>query len=395
MIYTIFKKELLDTLRDRRTLIVMIVVPILLFPVIMKVSAFFSKDFKEKAINKTLVVAVVGESDLLMKSLKSETGEVGKYEWIQYKDTVLLEKAMRDDKVDLGLFIEPSFDADLREGNVGKVQMFYNAIDAGETERLENKINLFKQNVQAEQLQKLGVDAVVLNPVEVIERNIASDQEMIGKLAGGIIPYVFILFGFLGCMYPAIDLFTGEKERGTIETILTTPVSRWKIMTGKMMVVVLSGFMAAVFGILGLYMASFSLGDVSDSLATTVKQIFTPSTLISMFMLILPLVIFFAGLIIPIAIYAKSFKEAQSMASPLNFLVIFPAMVGMFPGVEYTVQTAFIPVVNVVLASKEILAGTVSWSLYAGTFVSLCVLAILSIALTNKQFGKETNISSN
>jgi sodium transport system permease protein len=82
---------------------------------------------------------------------------------------------------------------------------------------------------------------------------------MFGKFAGGILPYFFIAFGFMGCMYPAIDLFTGEKERGTLETLLTTPVKRWKILIGKMLVVVTSGLMASTFSLIGLFLSIESL----------------------------------------------------------------------------------------------------------------------------------------
>lgn len=395
MIFTVFKKELIDTLRDRRTLIVMIIVPILLFPIIMKVSTFFSREMQDKAQSKTLKVAVVGNSPELMKALNVRDEGEGKYEWITYKDTLSIDQAIRDEKIDLGLYVDDDFSQFIKEGQTGKIHLFYNAVEMGVVDRLQSKIDAYISQVQMERLQALGIQMNALQPIEVVERNIASDQEMIGKMAGGILPYVFILFGFLGCMYPAIDLFTGEKERGTIETILTTPVPRWKILAGKMMVVALSGFMAAVFGILGLYFASTGLGDVSESLSATINQLFTVKSLVSMLLLILPLVVFFAGLIIPIAIYAKSFKEAQSMASPLNILVIFPAMIGMFPGIAYSITTAFIPVVNVVLATKEILAGTLNWGLYAGTFISLFLLAVFSIILSYRQFGKETNISSN
>ena len=395
MIFTVFKKELIDTLRDRRTLIVMIIVPILLFPIIMKVSAFFANNFKDEAQNKTLKVAVVGEHSALMDALRVQEEGEGKIEFITYSDTLKIDQDIRDEQIDLGMYISEGFEEALQTGKSGEIQLFYNAVEVGVVERLENRINAYKAKISQERLERLGIDLALFEPIVLVDRNIASDQEMIGKMAGGILPYVFILFGFLGCMYPAIDLFTGEKERGTIETILTTPDPRWKILTGKMMVVALSGFMASVFGILGLYLASAGLGDVNESISTTINQLFTPKSLISMMVLILPLVIFFAGLIIPIAIYAKSFKEAQSMASPLNILVIFPAMVGMFPGIAYSVTTAFIPVVNVVLATKEILAGTLDWGLYIGTFVSLCLLASISVILSYRQFGKETNISSN
>jgi sodium transport system permease protein len=111
-----------------------------------------------------------------------------------------------------------------------------------------------------------------------------------------------------------------------------------------------------------------------------------------MFALLLPLVIFFAGLMIPIAIYAKSFKEAQSIITPLNILVVLPAMVGFFPGIALDFQTVFIPVVNVVLATKALIAGTLSWAYFLAVFALMCTLALLAISLSYRQFGKESNI---
>jgi sodium transport system permease protein len=194
-------------------------------------------------------------------------------------------------------------------------------------------------------------------------------------------------------MYPAIDLFTGEKERGTIETLLTVPVSRWKILMGKMLVVVCSGMVAATCALLGLFV-SIEFLDLADNkeLLEVIHSILTPYFILSMFALLLPLVIFFAGLMIPIAIYAKSFKEAQSIITPLNILVVLPAMVGFFPGIALDFQTVFIPVVNVVLATKALIAGTLSWAYFLAVFALMCTLALLAISLSYRQFGKESNI---
>ena len=225
--------------------------------------------------------------------------------------------------------------------------------------------------------------------------NCASDKKMVGQLAGGILPYIFIAFGFIGCMYPAIDLFTGEKERGTLETLLTVPVGRWKILIGKMLVVVSSGMLAASCSLLGLFI-SIEFLDLAQNkeLLEVIHGILTPYFIGSMLALLLPLVIFFAGLMIPIAIYAKSFKEAQSIITPLNIVMVLPAMVGFFPGIELNLNTTLIPVVNVVLATKELIAGTLSLSYFLSVFGIMCLLALLSVLISYKQFGKESNILS-
>lgn len=397
MIFTIFKKELKETLRDRRTLIVMIVIPALMFPLIFKLTTSLSKGMAEKAATKTLKVGYVGQDNSLLTDLKSESGGVGKYEWKQFDDTLKIQQAIQADSIDLGLFFDAGFDEAIRASQSAKVVIIHDATDLGYKERLEDRIQEYNTKVTQKRLDSLNISRQVFSAVEIHDSNVASAQEMIGKLAGGMLPYIFIIFGFIGCMYPAIDLFTGEKERGTVETLLTTPIPRWQILAGKMGVVVLSGLIAAVFAMGGLYFSAQSLpgGGKMAELSIVLDSMFTIGTLILMFALIIPLVIFFAGLMIPITVYAKSFKEAQSIITPLNIAVIVPAMVGMFPGVEYSVQTAFIPVVNVVLATKEIIAGTIDYGLYAGTLFSLLAFAVLAVLISHRQFGKENNISSN
>jgi sodium transport system permease protein len=218
---------------------------------------------------------------------------------------------------------------------------------------------------------------------------------MIGELVGGFLPYIFIAFGFMGCMYPAIDLFTGEKERGTIETLLTTPIDRWKFLIGKMMVVICSGLMASFVALLGLFLSINFMAVIPDpEIMTVVQQILSIGFILKLFLLLLPLTIFFAGIMVPIAVYTKTFKEAQSIIAPLNILVLIPAMIGLFPGIELNVQTAMIPILNIVLTTKGLIGGTVDYSLLAISFTVMLVLASIAVIISFKQFGKESNVLS-
>jgi sodium transport system permease protein len=241
----------------------------------------------------------------------------------------------------------------------------------------------------------LNINPESLTPMRYEFKNVASDKETVGKLIGGFLPYLFIVFGFVGCMYPAIDLFTGEKERGTLETLLTTPVSRLQILLGKMEVVVLSGIMAATFTLVGIFLSIEVFQLVKDpKLLEIIHQILTVKFIILMYLLLIPLIVFFAGLMIPITVYAKSFKEAQSIITPLNIVVLLPAMVGFFPGIELDAVTACIPVVNVVLATKELIADTLNFNMLFLSFGSMTLLAALSILLSYKRFDNESNLIS-
>jgi len=188
-------------------------------------------------------------------------------------------------------------------------------------------------------------------------------------------------------------LFTNEKERGTLETILVTPVKRLEILFGKMIVVSLTGLVSAILSIVGL---SFGLKQFSKALPQdimgTLVNFIEPSNVIMLVAMLIPLVVFFAGIMTLITTYAKSYKEAQSIVSPMMILIVLPAIMGLMPGMELTALTAIIPITNIALASKEIISGTINYSLYAMVLASLLIYAVISVALAVKWFSKESNI---
>jgi sodium transport system permease protein len=394
MIFTIFKKELKDTLRDRRTLMMMLVIPILIFPIIMNIFASVSKSFQEEAANKKIKIGIVGtENNFLQLELNAIPKSLGDKEIILYKDTLSLISDLKKDSLQLGAYVSSEFNQLMDSMHPAPLTFFFNATDMGMKERAEAYMAVIDAKAKSKRFVKLGIDEARTQPIITEYHNIASDKEMIGKLAGGILPYIFIAFGFIGCMYPAIDLFTGEKERGTIETLLTTPVARWQILFGKMGVVVLSGLTAATCALLGLFLSiEFLDSDGNAEILKIVHGILSPTFIILLYSLLIPLTVFFAGVMIPIAVNAKSFKEAQSIITPLNIVMVLPAMVGFFPGIELNFVTACIPVVNIVLATKELIAGSLDMGLVAISFSVMMSLAVLSVVFSYKRFDKETNV---
>lgn len=396
MIFRIFRKELLDTLRDRRTLMTMLVIPILVFPITLNIFVEVSKSYEESANTKTMKIGIVGDQNhRFTTQLKQIPNQVGPKKIMVFKDSSTLKKAIESDQIQLGLVV-PSNEVDLRKTQqTVTLTWLLDASEVGRADRAQQYGASLQAFADAERLQTLGLRPEQIKPLSINTINCASDKKMVGQIAGGFLPYIFIAFGFIGCMYPAIDLFTGEKERGTLETLLTVPVSRWKILIGKMLVVVSSGMLAATCALIGLFISIEFLDLAANKeLLDVIHSVLTPAFILSMFALLLPLVIFFAGLMIPIAIYAKSFKEAQSIITPLNIVMVLPAMIGFFPGIELNLNTTFIPVVNVVLATKELVAGTLSWLYFSSVFGVMCILAAVAIGLSYKQFGRETNILS-
>ncbi len=389
-IFQIARKEFKDTIRDKRTLMAMIVVPLLLFPVIFSLVSGLQSESMEKAMSRELKIAVVG-SDVpveLEKQLKAGNN----IRLVSFSADTSYRRYVRGDSLDAAVVVPRDFNSKVHQMKTGNLQLYFQSTQEGVERRLTSLLDHYEAGLRKERLARLNISEETIQPVQVEKVDLATMQEKIGKYIGGFIPYIFIIFCFIGAMYPAIDLFTGEKERGTIETILTSPVRRLHILTGKMSVVVATGIISALLAIVGLF-AGLNFNDTLPAEITKVTgDILQPGFILLLLSMLIPLTIFFAGILIPISIYAKSFKEAQSIITPINILIILPGIVGLLPGIELTLQTALIPVVNIALATKDIVAGTIDYGLLAAVYGSLILFAVLTVAFSVRYFGKETNI---
>lgn len=390
-ILVIAKKELLDTFRDRRSLIRMVLVPLLVFPILMgvitKIQASAEKKDREKVLRigyhehttpNSLISFLENNADMKLIPMKESTAD--------------MQAFLQNDSLDLVLEFSSDFLERIESKETGSISIFFRYNATGLRDRLLSSVDEWKKQEVSRRLLELDVNQAVVAPVEVNEHNISSMQETIGKLAGGFIPYIFILFCFTGCMYPAIDLFTGEKERGTLETILTTPVSRLEILFGKVIVIVLLGIGSALLSVAGLFVALQTIREIPQEFLKLIFSFLDIKFVSMLFLMLVPISVFFAGVMVPLTIQAKSFKEAQSTLTPLTFVVILPALIGMMPIFELNTLTSLIPIVNVALATKEIIAGTIQPFHYILVVSSLMIIAFASIAFCVKQFEKEGNI---
>jgi len=257
---------------------------------------------------------------------------------------------------------------------------------------MKDLVDKFEDSLLLARFEKLDLDKAISTAVKLVEVDITSKKERIGKAIGAILPYIFVIFCFMGSMYPAIDLAAGEKERGTIETLLTAPVSRFVILLGKFGVVVLTGIGSALVSLVGLYLVVLQFGEIPPEIIDVISGIFEIKSIVLLLSLLLPLTMFFAGVLLSLSMFAKSFKEAQSIITPFNFVIILPVLIGLIPGVTLDPKTALIPILNVSLATKEIVAGTIDFWLLIEVYASLAVLAGLSLFLSSRIFMRETVI---
>lgn len=388
-IFIVAKKEFLDMFRDKRTLMRMILIPLLAFPLILYLVTTIQMAQSQKQAEKELKIGYYlnGQS----KDMIAAMDTVANYTFIAYPDTAQMRLDVKADSLNMAMLFSPSFDADYEGGKQAAYDLFYRRADGEEYDRFEALLQIQEAKMIQQRLASQNLPADYFMPVKQNLRNQSELKEVIGKYAGGILPYIFLAFCFMGCMLPAIDLFAGEKERGTIETLLATPVNRMHILIGKMIVVSAFGLLSATVVLVGLF-GSLKLMDDGSGFMTEVTKILTPQLIITLYLLLIPVAIFFAGIMIPISVYSRSFKEAQSILTPLNMAVILPAMIGFLPGFELDYVTAFIPIVNVVLATKAMIAGTAPLIPLIITFLSLILLSAIAVFISFKQFGREENV---
>ena len=189
MIFTIFKKELKDTLRDRRTFMTMIVIPVLIFPIILNLFVGVSESYSEESATKKVKIGIVSEGEnSISKELKEIPKIIGDKEIISYKDTLSLIRDIRKDSIQIGLFVNSNFDLHLKEKTAVPIMVYFNATEMGMQDRAEQYLTIIQNNAKRKRCQELQIKESELNPILPSYVNVASDKEMIGKLAGGILP---------------------------------------------------------------------------------------------------------------------------------------------------------------------------------------------------------------
>lgn len=382
------RKELLDLLRDRRTIVSMIVVPMLVMPLLMVGMGMAGAKLVNKARREIPKVMVLGGEDspqtlAALRGLKTiELVPPG-------ADYVNL---ISDKKIRAAVEIPKGFDAAVKSGETVTVQIY---VYEGEikssfaAESIEEHFRQLRTATVSRRLAEHNVPEKLLKPFEIHRTNVASQKKVSGNLIGSIIPYLVILMCMMGAIYPAIDLTAGEKERGTMETLLCSPVSRSHLVLGKFLMVMTASLVTAL---LSLSSTGLSFLLLKHLLARGMPLPLTidASSLAAVFVMILPMAAIFSAVNLAIGLFSRTSKEANSYLQPLLLVIILLAVGALMPGVELNIRLALIPVLNVGLVSKEIFSGTYHWNYIVLIFGSTCVYAALALAAAVSMFKRES-----
>lgn len=446
-IWVVFRKELLDIIRDRRTVIFMIVLPLMLIPGLFYLMSSFTIGSEKKIASTESRVGIIGAEDapVLVDFLKNQEKEkyAPKGEETEM-DAFLIENqsgvnaflnivpengeseseaesglggALTEDRVpellakrnlDAVLVIPPGFENQLGvtseasgtdkttfdQGLSLRIE-YVSTNDKSKKaySRLKDSLDNYRKKVVESRLAAAGYDDSMIEPFKTAANDNATAREKFGDVMGRLLPYIIILMTFAGATFPAISLAAGEKEQKTLETLLACPASRVELVLGKFMVIVVAGLISSVFALIGLYYG-FSKMRAMRRIGEMFTLQMDITSIVLAFLAIIPLAVLFAGLLLTLSVFARSYREAQGYIGPLNFLVILPAFASFLPGVELNFTLSLVPVMNVSLVMRQILAGKAMEIMpyYGMTVLSTLVLAALAVWLCAAMFKKESAI---
>jgi sodium transport system permease protein len=387
----IYLKELRDMLRDRRTLMSMIVVPTFVMPAALLAATRVVTAVTRQARAEVPRVMVIGGAD--SPGVRKGLERTGKF---RLEDASAdWRRLISDKRVRAAVEIPPGFEKALSAGDAPTITLYgyQGEMKSGlAQEQLDSFFTKLRTRTTVALLAGRGLPPTVARPFEVREVNVAPPEKVGGNLFGGIVPYFIVILCLIGAMYPAIDLTAGEKERGTMETLLCSPAGRTDIVLGKFLMILTASLTAVALSLLSLVGTLLVLGATvgtgsAGSAAGSVS--IDPVGLLGVLALVVPVAVLFSACVFTIALFAKSLKEAQGYLTPLTFLVILPSGIGLIPGVDLSLPLSFVPIVNVSLVCKEMLSGVWHWGYIAIIFGSTAAYAAAALAMAVAMFRRE------
>lgn len=382
-------KELLDVARDRRTLVLTVLLPVLLYPGMLLLMGAIITAGNQRLKNQELTVAVVGDAT---EALLARKPAPAKTTW---KKTTRAEgeQLLRDQKVAAVVQAPEDAATSLDSGRQALVTVVYTKRFDRSIEGLDRvrpvlesiNTDALKVRLEARQLEPGFVQPVKAEAVDL------EFQKDLGPLiASRMLPIILLTMLILGALYPAVDLTAGEKERGTLETLLVSGARPVDVMAAKYLTVSTVAVVTALAN-LGAMAATFgfglSFGPPGGAGTATFRL--GGGQMLTMLACLIPAALLLAGIALSVCSTARTFKEGQSLMSPVMIACIAPALLSQMPGVELNDYTALVPLLNVALLIKASVLGNVTPVQVILTMGSVTLFALLALKTAATAFNSE------
>ncbi len=442
-------KELRETLRDRRTIVTLILMPLLVYPILSLVfRTFLTTNAGLFGDGKPVVLQIVYGSDgdekqsnvliqqlvSLVDAVESQQGSKaestagsaldseldqsaatsmrafgalansadGGYPFVPIKahrwlfvpeqDEHAIREFVEKGEADVGIFFRIDEAQSFPLGQAVLISR-QDTISRAATGYLEEKLALFNEQMQQNLMRRARLPTEPA--IAVIDQPIQADSGAVVDSGGfslaSLIPLILVLMTITGAVYPAIDLTAGEKERGTLETLMAAPISRVAILVSKFSAVLTVAVLTALLNMIGMAATIWAFR-LDQFLAGTGE--FTLMMVLKIFLLLILFAAFFSAVLLAVTSYARSFKEAQAYLIPIILLSMGPGLLAMTPGLSLTGIWAVMPMVNILLLARDVIQNQVMIGPAFVAILSTVAYASFAIVVAARTFGSDSILYS-
>lgn len=379
-IFLILKKELRETFRDKKSLSMMLVIPLLIPLMVLGMSALFDAQMNTEETNSFNKIGFAYTPEKIEKEIFEAVGIDATYGSVSE-----LEEKYKNGELDIYVTKEEhtiTMNGTSREATAyasNLVEAYYTA---------------YKQHLQTEYLTENKINSDEVLNILTLKENISEEESFFASYVT-VYAFMFIIMAItVSATYPATDSTAGEKERGTLETLLTFPIKSRDIIVGKFLSVSISSI---ITGFLGLVFMEGALWFSQNTFKVYegVNLMLSPLNLVIISFIIVSFSFLISGLCIAIASKCKTFKEAQSALTPLNFISVFPGMIAYMANIGSSSVLSMIPFINYTMVFTDLMNGIVDWLDILLMFLSTIVITILVLWVIIKQYRSEKVLFSN
>lgn len=403
-------KELREILRDRRTIVTLVLMPLLLYPLLTVVMRQFLFSATAQDARPTYrigiadrevggrIVQLLSIGGPLSERMAQQTKDKRKLSPadLEFVEVRNLETALRLQQVDVGIRsgsggvpnLQPDRDFST---SLDLLHLQNSALSVAALEYLKERIDDAGRAILRVRLRTQNVTQSV-RPIRAESIAVDRNEKPKVKSLATMIPLILILMTITGAVYPAIDLTAGERERNTLEILVAAPTPRLSLLLGKYVAVLTVAILTATVNL-------FSMG-VTLSATGMSKQLLgehglTPLLVAQIFSLMVLFAAFFSGMLLALCSFARSFKEAQAYLIPLMLVSLAPGIASLIPGIELTGVKVVAPLLNIVLVGRDLMDGRVNPTASTIAVLSTAMYALAAIAVAARLFGSEGVLYSN
>ncbi len=384
------QKELKETVRDRRTVVTLVLMPLLVYPILSMALNRFVLSSGDQAPGFLIGVktsADLARLDQLLSDprslppesiLRSSNGEMAEFR-VGVIDETTVEEAVESNLVDVGVEFDESED--------GPPEITLYSCRGNGVSQTARRILVERMQWMRLSEATNAVEQAVPGYKEPITIKVAE----VGKVAppsllGTIVPLVLVLMTITGAVYPAIDLTAGERERGTMESVMASPVSRGAILFSKYVAVVIIALLTALANLAAMFTTLWA-GGLMELL--TGNDAFPWIAVLRILGLLILFSGFYSAVLLSLTSFAKSFKEAQAYLIPVMLVSLAPAMLSLLPGADLRGALAILPLINIVLLARDLLSGSVDPVGAVAAVASTVAYAGAALMIAARLFGSD------